>query len=141
VYKNILLTVDLEHPKAQAQSVPVAIDLCSQYGARLHVMTVIPNFGMSIVAQQFPKDYEEKVSKAVMERLRTFVKEKFPREIKAQHIVGHGNVYESILTVAEKIKADLIIVQARRPELRKFLLGPNAARVVRHADCSVLVVR
>ena len=58
-----------------------------------------------------------------------------------QHIVGNGNVYESILEVAKRIKADLIVVQARRPELRKYLLGPNAARVVRHATCSVMVVR
>ncbi|MCK5168128.1 MAG: universal stress protein, partial [Rhodospirillaceae bacterium] len=26
-------------------------------------------------------------------------------------------------------------------DLKDFLLGPNAARIVRHADCSVLVVR
>ena len=141
MYKNILLTVDLEHPNAQIKSLPVAVELCQQHGAKLHVMTVVPNFGMSIVAQQFPKDFERKVSKAVLVQLKEFVKEKIPEEIKAQHIVGHGNVYESILNVAKQIKADLIVVQARRPELRKFLLGPNAARVVRHATCSVLVVR
>ena len=33
MYKNILLTVDLEHPKAQLKSVPVAVDLCQQHGA------------------------------------------------------------------------------------------------------------
>jgi len=141
LYKNILLTVDLEHPNAQAKSLPVAVDMCQQHGARLHIMTVIPNFGMSIVAQQFPKDFEKKVSNAALVQLKDFVRIKIPSEIKAQHIVGHGNVYESILNVAKQIKADLIVVQARRPELRKFLLGPNAARVVRHATCSVLVVR
>ncbi len=141
MYKNILLTVDLEHPKAQAKSVPVAVELCRQHDAKLHIMTVVPSFGMSIVAQQFPKDFEKKVSKAALAQLKDFVKEKFPADIKAQHIVGHGNIYESILNVSKQINADLIIVQARRPELRKFLLGPNAARVVRHATCSVLVVR
>lgn len=141
MYKHILLTVDLEHPKAQVKSLPVAVDLCQQHGSALSVMTVVPNFGMSIVAQQFPKDFEKKVSSAALAQLKAFVKEKIPSEIKAQHIVGHGNIYESVLNVAKQIKADLIIVQARRPELRKFLLGPNAARIVRHASCSVLVVR
>ncbi|MCP3869045.1 MAG: universal stress protein, partial [Gammaproteobacteria bacterium] len=28
-----------------------------------------------------------------------------------------------------------------RPELKDFLLGPNAAKVVRHAECPVLVIR
>ena len=55
MYKNILLTVDLEHPKAQLKSVPVAVELCKQHKASLHVLTVVPDFGMSIVAQYFPK--------------------------------------------------------------------------------------
>lgn len=141
MYKNILLTVDLEHPNAQVKSLPIALALCQQHAAKLHIMTVVPNYGMSIVAQQFPKDFEKKVSKAAMAQLKDYAREKLPADLKAQHIVGHGNVYESILDVAKQIKADLIVVQARRPELRKFLLGPNAARVVRHASCSVLVVR
>jgi nucleotide-binding universal stress UspA family protein len=96
---------------------------------------------MSIVAQYFPKGYEKEVAGNVMDQLKAFVHKKIPDDVKVKHIVGNGNVYESILNVAKTIKADLIIVQARRPELRKFLLGPNAARVVRHAECSVLVVR
>ncbi len=32
-------------------------------------------------------------------------------------------------------------IGSHRPELKDYLLGPNAARVVRHANCSVLVVR
>jgi nucleotide-binding universal stress UspA family protein len=141
LYKNILLTVDLEHPKAQLKSVPIAVEMCKQHKARLHVLTVVPDFGMSIVAQYFPKGYEKEVAGNVMEKLKAFVRKKIPGDIKVKHIVGNGNVYESILNVSKTIKADLIIVQARRPELRKFLLGPNAARVVRHAECSVLVVR
>jgi nucleotide-binding universal stress UspA family protein len=33
------------------------------------------------------------------------------------------------------------VVGAHRQDLKDYLLGPNAARVVRHADCSVYVVR
>jgi nucleotide-binding universal stress UspA family protein len=35
----------------------------------------------------------------------------------------------------------MIVMASHRPELKDYLLGPNAARVVRHAECSVLVVR
>jgi nucleotide-binding universal stress UspA family protein len=35
----------------------------------------------------------------------------------------------------------VIVLASHRPELKDYLLGPNAARVVRHAKCSVLVVR
>ena len=41
----------------------------------------------------------------------------------------------------EAYKPDLIVMASHRPELKDYLIGPNAARVVRHADCSVQVVR
>ncbi|MEO0863555.1 MAG: universal stress protein, partial [Pseudomonadota bacterium] len=36
---------------------------------------------------------------------------------------------------------DAIFVGAHRPELKDYLIGPNAARVARHAQQSVFVVR
>ena len=58
-----------------------------------------------------------------------------------RHIVATGNVYEEVLRVAETDSAYLIVIGSHRPALRDYLLGPNAARVVRHASCSVYVVR
>ena len=43
--------------------------------------------------------------------------------------------------MAEKINADLIVMPAHRLKLQDYLLGTNTAKVVRHAQCSVLVVR
>ncbi len=48
---------------------------------------------------------------------------------------------EEILKAAAESDCDLIVVASHRPALKDYLLGPNAARVVRHANCSVLVVR
>lgn len=48
-----------------------------------------------------------------------------------------GNVYVETLAAAEKLNADLIIIGSGRPELKDYFLGPSAARVARHADCSV----
>ncbi|MDH3475684.1 MAG: universal stress protein [Rhodospirillales bacterium] len=39
------------------------------------------------------------------------------------------------------MKADLIITGSHKPNVSDYLLGSNAARVVRHASCSVFVVR
>ena len=58
-----------------------------------------------------------------------------------ERIVRNGTVYEEILRIAGETGCDLIVIGAHRPELRDYLLGPNAARVDRHANCSVLVVR
>ncbi|STP20138.1 putative universal stress protein [Escherichia coli] len=41
----------------------------------------------------------------------------------------------------KKIPAHMIIIASHRPDITTYLLGSNAAAVVRHAECSVLVVR
>ena len=52
-----------------------------------------------------------------------------------------GTIYDSVLRMADKIGADVIVVGAHRPELRDYLVGPNAARITRHANQSVIVIR
>jgi nucleotide-binding universal stress UspA family protein len=34
-----------------------------------------------------------------------------------------------------------ILMASHRPEVKDYLIGPNAAHVAQHADCSVLVLR
>ncbi len=41
----------------------------------------------------------------------------------------------------QKLPADMVIIASHRPDITTYLLGSNAAAVVRHAECSVLVVR
>ena len=61
--------------------------------------------------------------------------------MKVQHVIGHGVVYDEILRVSEEVSADLIVLGANRPRAGKYLLGPNAGRVVRDVECCVYVVR
>jgi len=141
MFKHVLLSVDLEHESSWNKALPLAIDQCKSSGAALHVLTVVPDFGMSIVSQCFPENFEKEVSEKVLVRLKDFVAKKVPDDISVQHIVGEGSVYEVILKIAETVKAELIVMASHRPELQDYLLGPNAARVVRHTKCSVMVVR
>jgi nucleotide-binding universal stress UspA family protein len=39
------------------------------------------------------------------------------------------------------VNADLIVMASHKPTVTDYLLGANAAHVVRHAGCSVMVVR
>lgn len=141
MFKNILFPVDLEQPSSWSKALPMAIDYCHAFKSCLHVLTVVPDYGMSLVGQFFPRTHEKRVMKAASDRLHAFVAEHVPTHIRVQHIIAQGTVYEVILSIAKEIDADLIIMTAHRPELRDYLLGPNASRVVRHADQSVLVVR
>lgn len=141
MYKNLLLSIDLGDTKSSQESVSKAVEYAQTSGATLRVMTVVPDFGMSIVGSFFSKEHEETVLEAARQQLREFAQAHVPESINVQHIVGHGTVYEEVLRVAEELQVDLIILGASRPLAGKYLLGPNAARVVRHAGCSVLVVR
>ena len=141
MYKDILLPIDLNHESSWRKALPCALELAKTFGGQLHIMTVVPDFGMSIVGGYFPRDYEKKALEAAKTALHDFTKKHLPKGVTCQHIISHGTVYEEILQAAKTIKADLIVVGSHRPELKDYLLGPNAARVVRHADRSVMVVR
>lgn len=52
-----------------------------------------------------------------------------------------GPPAHEILSVAEEQQADLIIIASHVPDFSNYLIGATADRVVRHAKCSVLVVR
>ncbi len=141
MYKDILLPIDLNQESSWEKALPTAVEYCKAFGATLHVLNVVPDFGMAMVGTYFPDDFVEKSLEAARVQLREFARDHVPDGVGVQHIVGHGTVYEEILRVAREIKADLILLAAHRPELKDFLLGPTAARVVRHFDGSVLVVR
>ena len=60
MYKKILLPLDLQETELSARATKVAQDLAKFYGARITVLTVIPDFGMPLVANFFPPDAIER---------------------------------------------------------------------------------
>lgn len=141
MYRDILLPVDLAAKPTQERAVKAAVSLAKMNNARLHVMTVVPDFGLSIVASYFPKGFEQQALSEADKALHLFAQETLPADMTVQHIVAHGTIYREIMRVADETGCDLIVMASHRPELADYLLGPNAARVVRHASQSVLVVR
>jgi nucleotide-binding universal stress UspA family protein len=141
MYKEILLPIDLGNPDTQEKAVSTAIEYAKAFGARLHVVTIVPDLGVGVVGTFFPENYVEKVKAAAEAELRDYVKRRVPNEVVAEHAVALGTIYEEIIEYAKATDADLIVMASHRPELKDYLIGPNASRVVRHADCSVLVVR
>lgn len=141
MYKNIVFPVDVSDEGSWKLALPQAIELVRSFNANLHIMTVVPDFGMSVVSQYFADDAEERMLKDAQNSLHEFVKAHVPEDIKVHHVISQGTVYRRIIQTAKQVDADLIVIAAHRPELRDYLLGPNAAKVVRHSDISVLVVR
>ncbi len=141
MFKEILLPVDLGNVETQHKAVEAAVYLAKASKAQLHVMTVVPDFGLSIVGSFFPEGYEKHVLDEASKRLHEFVRAEIPKGLKVQHIVGHGTIYQEILRAGEELGCDVIVMASHRPELKDYLLGPNAGQVARYAACSVMIVR
>jgi nucleotide-binding universal stress UspA family protein len=141
MYKSILLPIDLGQKSSWEKAIPVAVALAKNQGAKIHVLTIIPDYGMSVVGSYFPKDFEEKSRSSSETELNKLMAEHIPGDVSAEAHVGRGAIYKEILAAADSQGCDLIVLASHRPEMSDYLLGPNAARVVRHASQSVFVVR
>ncbi|MBU2994778.1 universal stress protein [Octadecabacter sp. 1_MG-2023] len=141
--KTILCAVDINRPKDEAQVVKEAKKLADLDGAQLDVITVVPDFGANVVSAYF-KDHDVKsaqdgAAKLLNEMVADVIGAEANKDVR--HLVAVGSVYEEVLKAAKLSKAGLIVIGAHRADFKDYLLGPNAARVVRHSNCSVYVVR
>ena len=141
MYQTILLPIDVNAAESQKKACQTAVMMAEACSGKIHVLCVVPDFGMSIVGSYFPEGFENSMLSKAAEQLDKFVAEHLPAELIAGKTVGHGSIYQVILESAEDCRANLIVMASHRPELQDYLLGPNAARVTRHAKCSVMVVR
>ena len=141
MYKNILASIDIADESSWGKTISTAVELCRATGAHLTLLTVIPDFGMSIVSQHFPEGYAENALAETHTKLGVCASEHIPDGIKKSLMVSQGTIYQEIIRAGEEISADLVVVASHRPSLKDYLLGPNASRVVRHFKRSVLVVR
>ncbi|MEM6462971.1 MAG: universal stress protein [Pseudomonadota bacterium] len=140
MFKDILACVDVGDEESAEKVINAALEVTVSDDT-LHVMCVVPDYGKSIVGTFFPPEHEKDMIEHATEALHAFTAKHVPENTRIQHITAHGNIYEEIIAAANTCNADLIVVGSHRPALKDYLLGPNAARVVRHARQSVLVVR
>ena len=134
MFKRILLPVDLEQPQLTRQAIEAAIGIADP-DARLrlvNVQTMLP----TMFIEYGPPDYEDEVRLEAQKQIaKTTVKIDYPRK-RISTIVRIGAIYDEALTEAGEWNADLIVICSNRPTLATYLLGSNAAKIVRHATCS-----
>ena len=141
MYQNILLPIDLNDAETQEKALGTAIACAKTFGASLRVMTVVPDFGVGMVRSFFPEDHQKRAIAETKEHLEAYVREKVPEDLGAEPVVSHGSIHGEIVQFARETKVDLIVMASHRPGRSDYLLGPNAEWGVRHAVCSVWVVR
>lgn len=83
----------------------------------------------------------KKILQKTVEHLNAVAEELVPDGVEVETVARYGTIYEEILEVADELEVDQIVIGAHRPGAKDFLIGPNTARIVRHAKCSVTVIR
>ncbi|EEE38869.1 universal stress protein family protein [Rhodobacteraceae bacterium KLH11] len=141
--KAILCAVDISNGDLDVAVLERAAALAELDGARLDVVTVTPDYGEGFVSSFFEPHHHEQAIEEAHEKLVALCAETLgeERNAKVRHVVATGSAYQEILKTAESAGSDLIVIGAHKPDLKDYLLGPNAARVVRHSQTSVYVVR
>jgi nucleotide-binding universal stress UspA family protein len=136
MYKTVLIPIDPAHSGKGEAMINVARSIGGD-DAEILLLSVVEGVP-SYIAAQIPRDVIDKSKENAALVLEGMAKS---AGLKARAEVRLGQSYPVILGVADEIGADLIIVASHRPGLQDYFLGSTAARVVRHANCSVLVVR
>lgn len=147
---NYLAPIDLEDEDLTDGVVRKTVEMATGVkDAKIYLMTVVPGImpgidqryairGEMHGSTEYPlQEWKDQAAKDLQKLADAHV----PKDMQAGVVVENGTVYREIVEAAKDLKIDHIVMGAHRPSLADFLLGPNSARVARHAGCSVTVVR
>jgi universal stress protein F len=135
MYSQILVPIpfDSEHDVSVPLKLAGVLSAPDAKITLLHVVEHIPGYAISYM----PSNYLTEARAAIKTELDDMAA-KLPN---ASAVVIEGHSGRSILDWALANKPDLIIVASHRPGMQDLLLGSTASQIVRHAACSVHVVR
>jgi nucleotide-binding universal stress UspA family protein len=140
MYRRIVLAVDLADPSAAPKGLAQALELASASLGELRLVNVQPLLPATFM-EFVPADFDAEQEARAKTALDQIVARIEAPNVKLSSAVSSGGVYHELLAEATRWGADLIVVGSHRPVMADYLIGSNAKTIVRHAQCSVLVVR
>ena len=140
MFKKILVPVDPAEPAFAADALSKAALMARDYGAKIHLMAVCPEV-QSFVASQLPEGWQKREIDETTVILDKIGADLDVPEGSVDCIVRMGSVYHEVIEEAERSGSDLVLMTSHKPGLSTYFIGSNAAHIVRHAPCSVMVLR
>ena len=137
MYKNVLVPVDLEHKDQAKTMIRMALDIAGD-DAKLTLFFAMPEIP-AVVGLHLPEGSTAKARAHAEEQLQELAKDSNASQATTATAVGRP--HHKILELAERDGIDLIVIASHQPGFADYLLGSVAASVVRHAKCSVHVIR
>ncbi len=141
MFNKILVPVDLSTESTTQRLCEMANDLAEKYSSEVTLITVMPDYGMPLVASYFPEGAQEKLKEEMGEKLQQIAKAYFtmPVEIK----LSQGKRRQVLLQKIEDYSPDIVMIGCRRKKSRRNqrLLGATGSAITDRAGCTVMVVR
>lgn len=136
MYNTILVPIDMANIEKAQSMIDIAKSQINEGGQiiLLNVIEPVPSW----VTASLPEDILGHPRETAFDELDSIAK---TAGIEATIEVKSGPPHRKILETAKETDTNLIIVASHKPDLQDYLLGSTAAKVVRHAKCSVLVTR
>lgn len=141
MFTKILVPVDTFDDATTDKLCKAANAIAVQFNAEVRLMTVMPGFGMSIVASYFPEDAQSKLRKELQAKLDVLAETYFT--VKLSTKLSQGKRLQEILQEADAWGAEQVIIGCRRKQSldnQKFL-GTCSRGVADRAICSVLIIK
>ncbi len=140
--KTILVPTDFsEHSTVAVQT---AVDLAKTLGASLHLVHVL-HFPVLVAAPgqvAIPQDLWTQIRDGAARKLEKAKQGVAASGVAAETHLSEGANAQAIVELAEKVKADLIVIGTRGLSgLKHVMLGSVAERTVRLAPCPVMTVK
>ena len=135
MYKHILIPIAFDPGYEDLDPFPIARALAGPDTrfSLIHVIEEVPTYALSYL----PDDYRNETRDAVRAAM-TEMSAALPN---ADVWVVDGHAGRTVLDWSEEHGVDLIVIASHHPGLGDYLIGSTTARVVRHAQCSVHVLR
>ena len=142
VFKLKRILVPLDFSDCSKKALQYAVPFARQFGATLSLLYVIQPFYP--VSEMVPMDGElfERRMRETSEAEMAALRKSLDPALKPSATIRYGTPHVEIVRAARNLKCDLIILSTHgRTGLSHVLMGSTAERVVRHANCPVLVLR
>ena len=140
MFNKILVPVDIDYPKTAALVYQKAVQISGESGAEIRLVSVMPGFGMPIVASFISAEMVAKAKAQLKETLEAFIQEHCRGPV--TYTIRTGKNWEEIIRVADKWGADLIVVYHNRDrDVNEVFSNSCSQRVMENAGCSVLRLR
>lgn len=146
MFNKILVAFDLAHKEQVPLLVKAALEIRKQNQGEICLFYADASVQQGVSNQQLDRSsiqrHQQEVIEDIEKVLTSLKVDSLPDEYDAiQYQTAFGSAHEQILKQAKRIKADAIVLMSKRPGLSSYFIGSNADKVVRHAHCSVFVIR